>query len=137
MEMDADGENDDRIKGAAYMILQDRLCYSGGKKLGYLRFTIIYYLDKQSLSIPNIKRGKILNRLSCLQKDGSWNDQRKLRNARMYHLMASHPCSKYPDHVMVCGGYDKSWKHQTNCEIIDEDGKDKNLGSALLRRDFK
>ena len=78
-----------------------------------------------------------MNRISCLQKDGSWNNQRKLRNARMYHLMASHPCPKYPDHIMVCGGDDKSWKHQTNCEIIDEDGKDKNLDNALLRRDFK
>ena len=52
MEMDADGENDDRIKGAAYMILQDRLCYSGGIKLGYLRFSIIYYLDKHHYRYP-------------------------------------------------------------------------------------
>ena len=36
MEMKASGENDDRIKGAAYMILQDRFCYSGGMQLGCL-----------------------------------------------------------------------------------------------------
>ena len=108
------GKNEDRIKGAAYLFLQDRLCYSGG-----------------------MKQGEILNRISCLQKDGSWNDQRKLRNSRMYHLMAQHPCPKKTDHIMICGGYDKSWKHKTDCEIIDENGKDTNLNNWLLRRGFK
>ena len=28
---------------------------------------------------------------------------------------------------MICGGYDKSWKHKTDCEIIGEDGNDKNI----------
>ena len=42
MEMKASGENDDRIKGAAYMILQDRFCYSGGMKVGCL-----YVIDSQ------------------------------------------------------------------------------------------
>ena len=32
MEMNGTGEKDDRIKGAAYIILQDRFCYSGGMK---------------------------------------------------------------------------------------------------------
>lgn len=68
-----------------------------------------------------------MNQIACLQKDGSWNYQRKLRNSRMYHLMAPHPCPKLTDQILICGGYEKSWKHQTDCEIIDEDGHDKNM----------
>ena len=59
MEMDADGENDDRIKGAAYMILQDRLCYSGGIKFGCLRFIIIYDLDNNCCRHPKSSEVKL------------------------------------------------------------------------------
>ena len=37
IEINGTGEKDDRIKGAAYIILQDRFCYSGGMKLGCLK----------------------------------------------------------------------------------------------------
>ena len=48
--------------------------------------------------------------------------------------MAPHACPKLTDQIIICGGYDKSWKHQRDCEIIDEDGIDKNknkMGMSL------
>ena len=51
----------------------------------------------------------------------------------MYHLMAPHPCPKLTDQIVICGGYDKSWKVKTDhCEIIDEDGHDKNIYKTMM-----
>ena len=58
----------------------------------------------------------------------------------MYHLMAPHPCPQLIDQIIICEGYDKSWKHKTDCEIIGEDGNDKNMnqmGMSLGCKSFQ